>query len=149
MNDAFRSMRLLVVLLLILVGGWLALPPIASVLLEWWLTRQGYEQVEVRVGRPGLRSMTVPRIALARRLTGEIVTIAMSDAQAEYTLLGLASGRVDRLTLQQVSVEILTSPSPSNHEEPPATSVQDAPESLLNPLTATDVVQRLPVFPWD
>ncbi len=149
MNDAFRSMRLLVVLLLILVGGWLALPSIASVLLEWWLARQGYEQVEVRVGRPGLRSMSVPRIALARRLTGEMVTIAISNAQAEYTLLGLASGRVDRLTLEQVSVEILTSPAHPNHEESPTKPVQDAPDSLLNALTASDVVQRLPFFPWD
>ena len=96
MNDAFRSMRLLALLLLVLVGGWLALPSIASVLLEWWLQRQGYEQVEVSVGRPGFRSMTVPRIALTRRLTGEMVTVSMNSAQAEYTLLGLASGRVDR-----------------------------------------------------
>src|SRR5690348_11054662 len=90
MSDAFRSMRLLILLLLTLVGGWFALPPLASGLLEWWLERQGYEQVQVRLGHPGLRSMTVPRIALARRLTGEMVTLSLRDAQAEYTLLGLA-----------------------------------------------------------
>ena len=54
MNEAFRSMRLLIILLLILVGGWFALPSIASELLEWWLEHQGYEQVEIRVGRSEL-----------------------------------------------------------------------------------------------
>ena len=148
MNEAFRSMRLLIILLLMLVGGWFALPSIASGLLEWWLEHQGYERVEVTVGRPGLRSLTVHRIALARRLTGETVSLSMSNAQADYTLLGLASGRVDLLTLQQLSIEILTS-STESHDEHPAKPVQDAPESLLNALTASDVVQRLPFFPWD
>ena len=148
MNEAFRSMRLLIILLLILVGGWFALPSIASGFLEWWLEHQGYEQVEVTVGRPGLRSLTVHRIALARRLTGETVTLSMGNAQADYTLLGLVSGRVDLLTLQRLSIEILTS-SAGNQDEHRAKSVQDAPESLLNALTASDVLQRLPFFPWD
>jgi hypothetical protein len=149
MNDAFRSMRLLVFLSLILVGGWFALPSIVSELLEWWLEHQGYEQVEVRVGRPGLRSMTVSRIALARRLTGEMVTVSLKNAQADYTLLGLASGRVDLLSLQQLSIDILTSPAVSEQEEHPNKPIQDALESLFNALTASDVVQRLPFFPWD
>jgi hypothetical protein len=149
MSDAFRSMRLLILLLLALVGGWFALPAAAATLLEWWLERQGYEQVEVRLGHPGLRSMTVPRIVLTRRLTGEMVTVSLSDAQAEYTLLGLASGRVDLLTLKQLSVEILTSAGPAEQGEHPTKPIQDAPDSLLNALTASDAVQRLPFFPWD
>ena len=148
MNEALRSMRLLIILLLILVGGWLALPSMASSLLEWWLEHQGYDHVEVTVGRPGLRSLTVHRLALARRLMGETVTLSMNNAQADYTLLGLASGRVDLLMLQRLSIEILTS-SADNHDESPAKPVQDAPESLLNALTASDVLQRLPFFPWD
>jgi hypothetical protein len=149
MSDAFRSMRLLILLLLTLVGGWFALPPLASGLLEWWLERQGYEQVQVRLGHPGLRSMTVPRIALARRLTGEMVTLSLRDAQAEYTLLGLASGRVDLLTLKQLSVDIVTSPTPGDQGEHATEPIQDAPDSLLNALTASDAVRRLPFFPWD
>lgn len=149
MNEAFRAMRLMVVLLLVLVGAWMALPSFISILFEWWLAQQGYEQVVVSVGRPGLRSMTVPRLALARRLTGEMVTVSLTDAQAEYTLLGLLSGRVDLLTLRQLSVQILTSSADSDPRERHAEPVQDAPESLLNALTASDAVQRLPFFPWD
>jgi hypothetical protein len=149
MNQAFRSMQLMVVLLLTLIGAWIALPSIASTFLEWWLEHQGYEQVVVNVGRPGLRSLTVSKVKLARRLTGEMVTASLSNAQAEYTLLGLLSGRVDRLTLRQVSIEILTSSAVSDQDGRHSEAVQDAPDSLLNALTASDVFRRLPFFPWD
>ena len=151
MNQAFRSMQIMVVLLLALVTAWIALPSIASTLLERWLEHEGYEQVEISLGRPGLRSLTVPRITLTRRLAGEMVTASLTNAQAEYTLIGLLSGRVDRLTLRQVSVEILTLtlPAASDQGEQHTPSIQDAPDSLLNALTASDVVQRLPFFPWD
>ncbi|HEX5551542.1 MAG TPA: hypothetical protein VFX36_11940, partial [Nitrospira sp.] len=149
MNQAFRSMQLMVVFSLALIGVRIALPSIASTCLEWWLEQQGYEQVVVSIGRPGLRSLTVPQISLAQRLTGEMVTVSLSNAQAEYTLLGLLSGRVDRLTMRQVSIKILTSPAISDKGEHSTDAVQDAPDSLLNALTASDVLRRLPFFPWD
>ena len=142
-------MQLMVLSLLALVGVWIALPWIASTFLGRWLEHQGYEQVMVNVGRPGLRSLTVPQITLARRLKGEMVTVSLSDAQAEYTLLGLLSGRVDRLTLRQVSIEILTSSAVSNHDDDHPEPIPDAPDSLVNALTASDVVKWLPFFPWD
>ena len=144
-------MQIMVVLLLALVAAWIALPSITSTLLEQWLEHEGYEQVEVSLGRPGLRALTVPQITLSRRLMGERVIVALTNAQAEYTLLGLLSGRVDRLTLKQVAVEILslTASAASGQGEQQTQSIQDAPASLLNALTASDVVQRLPFFPWD
>jgi len=142
-------MQLMVVFSLALIGVWIALPSIASTILEWWLGQQGYEQVVVSIGRPDLRSLTVPEISLARRLTGEMVTVSLSNAQAEYTLLGLLSGRVDRLTMRQVSIKILTSSATSDKGEHSTEVVQDAPDSLLNALTASDVLRRLPFFPWE
>ena len=149
MNQAFRSMQVMVVFLMTLLGLWIALPWLVSAFLERWLVHQGYEQVVITIERPGLRSLAVPHITLAKRLTGEMVTVAVNNAQAEYTLLGLLSGRVDRLTLRQLSVEILTSLVPSDQGEHGAETVQNAPESLLNALTAGDVLQGLPFFPWD
>ena len=149
MNQAFRSMQLMVVFSLALIGVWIALPSIASAVLEWWLEQQGYEEVVVSIGRPDLRSLTVPQISLARRLTGEMVTLSLSNAQAEYTLLGLLSGRVDRLMMRQVSIKILSSPAISDKGEHSTDAVQDAPDSLLNVLTASDVLRRLPFFPWE
>jgi hypothetical protein len=149
MKQTFRSMQLMVVLLVVLIGGWLALPSIASTILERWLERQGYEDVGVTVGRPGFRSLTVPRMVLTKRLTGEVVTVSLTHAQAEYTLLGLLSGRIDILTLRQLTIEILASPAPDDGQPRPEEGAPDAPDSLLNALTAGDVVQRLPFFPWD
>src|SRR5262245_60772005 len=129
MNQRCRSMQIMVVLLLFLVAAGVALPFITSTRLERWLEHEGYEQVEVSLGQPGLRLLTVPRITLSRRLTGEMVTVALTNAQAEYTLLGLLSGRVDRLTLRQVSVEILTltTSAASDQGERHSQSIQDAP----------------------
>jgi len=142
-------MQLMVVLLLVLIGGWLALPSIASTVLERWLERQGYEDVAVTVGRPGFRSLTVPRMVLTKRLTGEVVTVSLNHAQAEYTLLGLLSGRIDILTLRQLTIEILASPAPDDGQPRLEEEAPDAPDSLLNAFTAGHVVQRLPFFPWD
>ncbi len=150
MNEAFRSMRLMIVLLLSLVALWLALPWITSLVAERWLERLGYDDVALTLGRPGLRSMAVPSMVLTRRLTGEIVTISLNNAQADYTLLGLLSGRIDLLTLRKLSVEISTPPAgPRDPERHPDEASPDAPDSLLNVLTAGDVVRQLPFFPCD
>ncbi|MDF2457992.1 MAG: hypothetical protein K0S79_408 [Nitrospira sp.] len=140
-------MQLMVVLLLVLIGGWLALPSIASTILERWLQRQGYEDVGVTVGRPGFRSLTVPRMVMTKRLTGETVAVSLNHAQAEYTLLGLLSGRIDILTLRQLTIDILA--SPEDGQERSEEGAPDAPDSLVNAFTAGDVLQRLPFFPWD
>jgi hypothetical protein len=138
------------VMLLTLVGLWAALPWIASIGLEQWLKRQGYENVSVKIGRPGLRSTTLASLVLTQRMTGEIVTLSLGNAQAEYTLLGLLSGRMDLLTLRQLSIEITTSPAGlQNEERAQDVSAPDAPESLLNAFTASDIVQRLPFVPCD
>ncbi len=88
-------------------------------------------------------------MVLTKRLTGEVVTVSLDHAHAEYTLLGLLSGRVDVLTLRQLTIEILASPAPSSGEPRLDEAAPDAPDSLINALTASDVVQRLPFFPWD
>src|SRR5690348_9733774 len=106
MSDTFRSMRVMVLVLIAIVGVWMALPSVASAVLERWFERQGYENVMVRLGRPGLRSMTVPTIALTQRLTGEMVTLSLNNSQVKYTLLGLLAGHIDLLVLPDLSIEI-------------------------------------------
>ena len=150
MRDTFRSMRLAVLVLVGAMGLWLALPPVASVLIERWLEQQGYEAVVVQLGRPGLRSMTASTISLTQRLTGEVVTLSLKESQVQYTLLGLLAGHIDLIVLPDLSVEIRTahdgfdSAQVSGEETPP-----DAPDSFLNVLTASDFVQRLPLLPCD
>src|SRR5512146_1063715 len=139
MKDSFRSMRIVAGLLAGMIGLWLALPSISSVLIERWLTYQGYEDVIVQLGYPGLRSMTVP-----------IVTLSLKESQARYTLLGLLAGHIDLIVLSDLSVEIRMSHDGSDR---PQSSVgeasPDAPDSILNVLTTSDLVQRLPLLPCD
>ena len=92
-------MRVIAVVLAAIVGLWLALPSVVSTVLERWFERQGYENVVVQFGRPGLRSMTVPTISLTQRLTGEVVTLSLNNSQIKYTLLGLLAGHIGEPTL--------------------------------------------------
>lgn len=150
MSDTFRSMRVMAVVLVAIVGLWLALPSVVSVVLERWFEHQGYENVVVRFGRPGLRSMTVPTIALTQRLTGEIVTLSFNNSQVKYTLLGLLAGHIDLLVLPDLSIEIRMAHVGADGGHPPRhEAAPDAPDSLLNVLTASDLVQRLPLLPCD
>jgi hypothetical protein len=146
-SDTFRSMRVIAVIIAAIVGIWLALPSVVSAVLERWFERQGYEHVVVRLSHPGLRSMTVPTIALTQRLRGEVVTLSVNNSQLKYTLLGLLAGRIDLLVLADLSVEIRM----ANVEVQSSQDVvaPDAPDSFLNVLTASDLVQRLPLLPCD
>ncbi|HZH48948.1 MAG TPA: hypothetical protein VFD86_04185, partial [Nitrospira sp.] len=150
MSDTFRSMRVMVLVLIAIVGVWMALPSVASAVLERWFERQGYENVMVRLGRPGLRSMTVPTIALTQRLTGEMVTLSLNNSQVKYTLLGLLAGHIDLLVLPDLSIEIrMAQVGTDGVHPPPDKAVPDVQDSLLNVLTASDLVQRLPLLPCD
>ena len=150
MRDPFRSMRVVVVVIVAIVGVWLALPSVVSTVLERWFERQGYEQVIVRFGHPGLRSMTIPIITLTQRLTGEIVTLSINNSQIKYTLLGLLAGHIDLFVLPDVSIEIGMGHGKGDGLHPLRDeAAPDAPDSLLNVLTTSDLVQRLPLLPCD
>lgn len=149
MNDAFHSMRVITVVLVAIVGVWLALPSVVSTVLERWFERQGYENVVVQFGRPGLRSMTVPTMSLTQRLTGEVVTLSLNNSQIKYTLLGLLAGHIDLLILPDLSIEIRMAHIGIDGVQPAREAAPDAPDSLLNVLTASDLVQRLPLLPCD
>jgi hypothetical protein len=143
-------MRLAVIVLVGTIGLWLALPSVASVVIERWLLQQGYEGVTVQLGRPGLRSMTVPNIALTQRLTGEVVTLSLKESRLQYTLLGLLAGHIDLIVLPDLSVEIRMAHGSSDGARSPGEEVPpDAPDSFLNVMTASDLVQRLPLLPCD
>ena len=150
MRDTFRPMRITVLVLLGAIGLWLALPSVVSVLIERWLERQGYEGVAVTLGHPGLRSMTVPNVTLARRLTGEIITLSLKESQAQYTLLGLLAGRIELIVLPDLLIEIrIARDAPTGDQAPSGEVSPDAPDSFFNVLTASDLVQRIPLLPCD
>lgn len=132
------------------VGFWFALPSLASMLIERWLERQGFHEVVVELGPPGLRSMTVPNVMLSRRMTGELVTMSLTDSLAEYTLLGLLAGHLDLIVLTDLSVDIrMTQEGRERALSPGEEGSPDVKDSSPNVVTASDLVQRLPLLPCD
>jgi Dicarboxylate transport len=150
MRDFVRPVRVMMLVLVATVGFWFALPSLASMLTKRWLERQGFQDVVVELGLAGLRSMTVPNVTLSLRLTGEVVTMSLKDSRTEYTLLGLLAGHLDLIVLTDLSVDIRISQEGrdmvrSLSEE----SSPDVKDSSHNVVTASDLVQRLPLLPCD
>jgi len=150
MRDFVRTVRVMMLVLVATVGFWFALPSLASMLIERWLERQGFQDVVVELGLTGLRSMTVPNVTLSRRLPGEVMTMSLKDSRAEYTLLGLLAGHLDLIVLTDLSVDIRM--SQESREMARSLSEEGSPDvkdSSHNVLTASDLVQRLPLLPCD
>jgi hypothetical protein len=148
MRDFVRPMRVTMLVLVATVGFWFALPTLASMLIERWLERQGFQDVVVELGLAGLRSMTVPNVTFSRGLPGEVVTMSLKDSRAEYTLLGLLAGHLDLIVLTDLSVDIrMTQEGPERARSLSKESSPDVKDSSHNVVTASDLVQRLPLLP--
>ncbi|WP_455389382.1 hypothetical protein, partial [Petrachloros mirabilis] len=150
MRDFVRPVRVMMLVLVATVGFWFALPSLASMLIERWLERQGFQDVVVELGLAGLRSMTMPNVTLSRGLPGEVVTMSLKDSRAEYTLLGLLAGHLDLIVLTDLSVDIrMAQEGRERALSPGGEGSPGVKDSSPNVVTASDLVQRLPLLPCD
>ena len=150
MRDFVRPVRVMMLVLVATVGFWFTWSSLVPMLIERWLERQGFQDVVVELGLPGLRSMTVPNVTLSHRLTGELATISLKDSRAEYTLWGLLAGHLDLIVLTDLSVEIrVTQEGREGVTSPDEEGSPDGKDSSPNAVTASDLVQRLPLLPCD
>ncbi|HEY5627080.1 MAG TPA: YdbH domain-containing protein [Nitrospira sp.] len=134
----------------VIVVLWLALPSVATRLMVHWLERQGYDDVVVRIDRPGLHSMSVPHVSLSRRLAGEVATLSLTDFRAQYRLSRLWEGHLDLIELPDLSVEITTVREAPQEAEPSTQRRGFAGKTVqADKVTASDLLQELPVLPCD
>lgn len=136
--------------LAIALGLYLMMPLGVSYLLARGLHRYGYTNVIVQLGYPGWRRMHIPVVSFQQDLGGESLIVSLTDAEVEYHPSQLIHGRVERVSLPFVAVQILNAPRSGSGEEGEADSDRsdegDSPWSLL---TAGDLLHRLPILPFD
>jgi hypothetical protein len=134
--------------LITLVGVYLILPLGVSYLLAQGLSRHGYEKVIVQLGYPGLWGMDVPVISLQQNLGGESLLISLTNAEVHYRLPQLLRGHVDRVSLPDVSIQVLNTlpPGADDADDAVQSPIGESPWSLL---TAGDLLHRLPILPFD
>ena len=133
-----------------MVGVYLLLPLVASSILTMGLNRYGYEHVMVQLGYPGLRGMRIPVVSFRQDLGREKLMVSLTNIDIDYTLPQLLQGRVGRVVLPDVAIQILnTQPRGVSDEEQSTADSADEGESPWNLLTAGDLLHRLPILPFD
>jgi hypothetical protein len=136
--------------LLAVLSLYLILPLTASYLLAQGLRQDGYKHVMIQLGYPRWDGMHIPVIAFQQNIGGEQVLISLTNAEISYRLSELVSGRVTRVWLPDVAVQVLNTASPGFDEgEGAARSQAVGDESPWSLLTAGDLLRRLPILPFD
>jgi hypothetical protein len=145
-----RSQLRLFLGLLVLVGLYLLLPLVASSLLTVGLHRFGYEHVMVQLGYPGLHGMRIPVVSFRQELGREKLLVSLTNIDIHYNLSQVLQGRVGRVVLPDVALQILnTQPRAVSEEEQSSADHADEAESPWSLLTAGDLLHRLPILPFD
>lgn len=143
-----RYQRILVLGLLIVVSLYLLLPLVVSYALAQGLRGHGYQHVIVQLGYPGLTGMRIPVLSFQQDLGHESLMVSLTDAELQYRPAHLLNGRIDRVILPYVAVQILHTVSPRPEEDivGQGSESEESPWSLL---TAGDLMRRLPILPFD
>jgi Dicarboxylate transport len=161
-QEVMRTRRYQIIILfslVTLVGLYLLLPLTASYLLTQGLRQFGYKQVIIQLGYPGWSGTRIPVISFQQELGGERLMVSLTDVEIQYSLARLIQGRVDRISLPYVAVQILNVPAsgPDQKREQAASSrkstvVQSREEREESPwslLTAGDLLRSLPILPFE
>ncbi len=135
--------------LVTVVSLYLLLPLAASYLLAEGLRQHGYKNVMIQLGYPGWQGMHIPVVSFQQDLSGESLIVSLTDAEIQYRVTQLLQGRIDRVSLPYVAVQILNA-QPSSRSDGKgivrdSANRDDSPWSLL---TAGDLMRGLPILPF-
>ncbi len=136
--------------LVALASLYLLLPLAASYLLAQGLRQHGYKNVIIQLGYPGWQGMRIPVVSFQQDLGGESFMVSLTDAEIEYRVTQLVQGRVDRVSLPYVAVQILNVPSSGLPEG--GGGLRERTDGMGSPwslLTAGDLLRSLPILPFD
>lgn len=136
--------------LVTVVSLYLLLPLASSYLLAQGLRQYGYKNVIVQLGYPGWNGMHIPVVSFQQDLGGESLMVSLTDAEIQYRVTQLVQGRVDRVSLPYVAVQILNvRPSGPGEVGGAVQDRADSDESPWSLLTAGDLLRSLPILPFD
>ena len=146
-----RRYRIGLLFVLVAVASlYLLLPLAASYLLAQGLREYGYKHVIIQLGYPGWKGMRIPVVSFQQDLGGESLMVSLTDAEVQYRATQLIRGRVDRVSLPYVDVQILNMPrSGLDGAGGGNRDLAVSDESPWSLLTAGDLLRSLPILPFD
>lgn len=137
-----RFAAILVVGIVVLAGCYALVPSVGSLLLERLLSGQGYRDVRVELGYPGLTSLNIPTLRLVHDLGDEQLSIVLEHITVEYTVSSLLTSQVIRVALSNGTVRF----SSLGSTTPRATEEDESSSSIL---TLGDLSHAIPLLPFD
>ena len=135
--------------LVTVVSLYLLLPLAASYLLAEGLRRHGYKNVIIQLGYPGWQRMRIPVASFQQDLGDESLMVSLTDAEIQYRVTQLIQGRVDRVSLPYVAIQILNVPPFGRGDDAIVRGRSDHDRSPWSLLTAGDLMRSLPILPFD
>lgn len=133
-----------------LISVYLLLPLLVSYGATQWLSRQGYRNVIVQLGYPGWRELSIPVVSFHLDLGDEMLMVSLTNVQVQYRLADLLRGRVSRVVLPYLAIQMLNdlklSPGGGQAKVDVVDEVRGSP---WNVLTAGDLLRRMPVLPFE
>lgn len=146
----YRYQRIVLLTLTGLMSLYLLVPLLVSYGVTQWLSHQGYRNVIVQLGYPGWQELSIPVVSFQLDLGDELLMVSLTNVQVEYHLPDLLHGRVSRVVLPYLAIQML-----NNQDRSPAgvrvdVNVPDEGNgSPWNVLTAGDLLRRIPVLPFE
>ncbi len=86
--------------------AYLALPYVLAVWLQSALTGQGFSDVRIHLGYPGLQQLVVHQLDLTSRRGGRTFQFSAHTMQLEYDTAGLLTGRLKRLHVPEATLRV-------------------------------------------
>jgi len=86
--------------------AYVALPVVLAHWLQWLLTEQGFTDVRLELGYPGLHALRVHRLALSGSVAGQAFTLSARELDIGYDLATLSRGRLRHLRVPDAMLRI-------------------------------------------
>jgi len=146
MNVLGKWVMVVVGLAAILTGSWFAFPYAAESSIKRWFSQQGYREFSVVVSRPSFFRLTIVKLNFSHELKHERVNVHLRDLVVEYSLVELLGGRLDRVTVPDMSIVVQTV-GLASEDQLEAEGMTEANNEPLDVFTVKDLVQGIPVLP--
>ena len=146
----YRYQRIVVLALIGFMSVYLLVPLMVSYGVTQWLSRQGYRNVIVQLGYPGWQELSIPVVSFQLDLGDEVLMVSVTNVQVEYRLPDLLHGRVSRVVLPYLAIQMLNNQDRFSAGARADVNVSDEGSgSPWNVLTAGDLLRRIPVLPFE
>lgn len=108
---------------ILLAIAYAVLPLVLAGVVRQILVAQGFTEVQVQLGYPGLRTLRVRAVELAGSRAAHVFRFRARDIEIEYDVAGLLEGRLIRVAVPDAALRLEPAPAAATKSAPQPTAV--------------------------